>query len=466
MFPPSGLRKLAVDMAVDSIQSGALQDAIDRRVRLRTESQSDDGAEALRDYLTGEMSTTLQRLGFTCRIIENTVHACAPFLIAERHEDDLLPTVLLYGHGDVVHGKAEAWRTGLSPWRLTIDGDRWYGRGTADNKGQHSINLAALESVLDVRAGRLGCNVKWLFETGEEIGSPGLRELCRAEKGTLAADVFIASDGPRLTDNRPTIFLGSRGSVSFSLSVTLRETGLHSGNWGGLKRNPATLLAAALATMVDQRGRIQLDGLKPSGIPEQIRQAIIRLRIDEDVLGEPIDTRWGEEGMSAAERLLGWNALEVLTLSAGDPQKPVNAIPPSATARCQLRFVVGTPWREVTAALRNHFDRNGFEDVEITLHRCTPATRGDPGAPWVKWAEASLRATTGKDIAVMPNLGGTLPNDIFVDVLELPTIWIPHSHPGCRQHASDEHLLASVAAEGLQVMAGIFWDLGDGQRAS
>ena len=134
-----------------------------------------------------------------------------------------------------------------------MDGDRWYGRGTADNKGQHSINVAALGQVLALR-GRLGFNVKWLIETGEETGSPGLRDVCKSERAALAADLFLASDGPRLAAGKPTLFLGSRGAFNFNLTVDLREGGHHSGNWGGLLANPGTILANAIATLVDARG--------------------------------------------------------------------------------------------------------------------------------------------------------------------------------------------------------------------
>jgi hypothetical protein len=78
----------------------------------------------------------------------------------------------------------------------------------------------------------------------------------------------------------------------------------------------------------------------------------------------------------------------------------------------------------------------------------------------VRWASASIAATTGAAPAVLPNLGGSLPNDCFSDVLGLPTIWVPHSYPACRQHAPDEHLLADVARDGLRIMTGLFWDLG------
>jgi HEPN domain-containing protein len=90
-----------------------------------------------------------------------------------------------------------------------------------------------------------------------------------------------------------------------------------------------------------------------------------------------------------------------------------------------------------------------------------PATRLDPDDPWVHFALASLRRTGGKAPALLPNLGGSIPNDAFSDILGLPTIWVPHSYPACSQHAPDEHLLASVAEEGLRLMTGLFWDLGE-----
>lgn len=99
--------------------------------------------------------------------------------------------------------------------------------------------------------------------------------------------------------------------------------------------------------------------------------------------------------------------------------------------------------------------------VEVEVERGVMATRLDPEDPWVLWALGSMRETTGKPPVLLPNLGGTLPNDVFADVLGLPTLWVPHSYPACSQHAPDEHLLGSVAREALQIMAGLFWDLGD-----
>jgi len=89
------------------------------------------------------------------------------------------------------------------------------------------------------------------------------------------------------------------------------------------------------------------------------------------------------------------------------------------------------------------------------------ATRLDPDHPAAQWAVASVARTAGRAPAVLPNLGGSLPNDLFAQLLGMPTIWVPHSYAGCSQHAPDEHGLAPILREGLQVMTGLFWDLGE-----
>ncbi|MFM0209008.1 M20 family metallopeptidase [Paraburkholderia sediminicola] len=453
-------RDTAIQYAAAQYDSGRFLEDLQRRVAFRTESQEADSGTRLRAYLGDEITPTLTSWGFMCRIVENPTAGAGPFLIAHRHEDDALPTVLTYGHGDVVRGYDAQWRDGLAPWRVTVAGDHWYGRGTADNKGQHSINLAALKAVLDARGGRLGFNLKVLFETGEEVGSPGLHALCAQLRDELTADVLIASDGPLLGAQHPTVFLGSRGLVNFRLDVKLRDGGHHSGNWGGLLRNPGVVLANAIGSMVDANGRIVVEGLRPPPVPAAVRRALANIVVGGNP-GEPeVDADYGEPGLTPTERVFGWNNLEVLAFRTGNPEKPVNAIPPHAFAHMQIRFVVGTDWQNLEQIVRRHLDGHGFGMVDIDVERGMPATRVDPDNPWVQWALRSLKQTTGVQPVLLPNLGGTLPNDVFADVLGMPTLWVPHSYPGCSQHAPDEHLLGPVVREGLCIMAGLFWDLG------
>ncbi len=431
-------------------------------VSFPSESQNPDGHAELWRYLRDAIQPRLESIGFDCSLYDNPVEPATggPFLIGTRIEDPSLPTILTYGHGDVIWGQADRWREGLSPFTLTQEGDRLYGRGAADNKVQHLINICALETVLKLR-GALGFNVKIVLEMSEEIGSPGLAEMMDRHRGTLAADVLIASDGPRLNPEVPTMFMGSRGGVSFDLVCDLRAGAHHSGNWGGLLADPAILLAHALASITDSRGQIQVPEWRPDSLTPDVRAALAKLP---PIAGDTVtvDAEWGEESLTPVERAYGWNSFAVLAMTSGVPAAPVNAISGKAEARCQLRFVVGTDMAEILPGLRRHLDAHGFERIEVrpVEKGIFAATRLNPDHPWVRYVEGSLAQTTGKPPHVLPNLAGSLPNDCFADVLGLPTIWVPHSYLGCNQHAPDEHVMIPVCRDALRVMAGLFWDIG------
>ncbi len=455
-------REQAIAQAQHCFDSGAFRALLARRLALPTESQNPERAAVLADYLETEIRPAFEALGFTCQTLTHP-KALAPFLYAERIEDPALPTVLGYGHGDVIRGLEKEWKEGLSPWALTEAEGRWYGRGIADNKGQHTINMEALRLVLEAR-GKLGFNAKYLIEMGEETGSMGLRELCAEHRDMLSADLLIASDGPRLAPQRPTIFLGARGSLNFDLSIEARAGGHHSGNWGGLISNPGIQLAHAISTIVSPTGQIRIKEWVPAELPDAVRRALADCQVDGGTDGPEIEPEWGEPGLSPAERVFGWCSFEVLAYKTGNPETPVNAIPPRAWARCQLRFVVGVDPDDLIPALRRHLDREGFPMVKIALTRESMfrATRIDPDDAWVRWAVDSLERTSGQKTALLPNLGGSLPNDIFTDVLGLRTIWVPHSYPGCSQHAPNEHLPPELLRQALGLMTGLYWDLGAG----
>ncbi|MEP1765139.1 MAG: M20 family metallopeptidase [Sulfitobacter sp.] len=456
-------RQNAIAKATDYFETGQFQSDLATLVTFRSESQNpapEARAESLR-YLTEAMLPRLQGMGFECEIIDNPVAKGGPLLLGERIEGADLLTVLTYGHGDTVLGQEGMWRDGLDPWEITEEGDRLYGRGAADNKCQHLINIAALEAVLATR-GSLGFNVKIVLEMSEEVGSVGLPEVFRAHKERLKADVLIASDGPRLQPKVPTMFMGSRGGTTFDLLVETHEGAHHSGNWGGLLADPAIILAHALACITDARGQIKIAEWRPDSLTDTVRDVLRDLPV-EGGEGPSVQPDWGEESLSPAERVFGWNSFAVLAMVSGVPEAPVNAISGWARATCQLRFVVGTDPDDVVPALRGHLDAHHFENVQIVPHDrgFFSATRLDPTHPWAEFVAASIRKTSG-DLHILPNLAGSLPNDSFTDILELPTIWVPHSYRGCSQHAPNEHVLKPVCADALRVMAGVFWDVAEG----
>ncbi|WP_445620380.1 M20 family metallopeptidase [Kushneria sp. Sum13] len=457
-------REHALFLALETWHSGRLAEDLARRIACRTVSQDPNCRDALDHYITDEIAPLLARLGFTCQPLENPQPDGPPLLMGQRLEAPELPTLLIYGHGDVTPGQDDQWQIGLTPWQMTMQEGRLYGRGAADNKGQHSINLAALEAVITAREGRLGFNLKILFEMGEEIGSPGLEETCRRHAEALSADLFVASDGPRIRHDMPTLFLGSRGMYRFRLTLDPGNGARHSGNWGGVITNPAWVMVHALSTLVSEQGTLRADFLRAPAMPDSVRALVRDLPVGGERGDPALNADWGEPGMTFGERLYGANTFEVLGLSAGATDQPVAAIPARAEAICQLRFVEGSDWQALGEQLRAHLDAHGFEAVTLASEGGYAATRLDPGHPWVGFVQASMQQSLGETVHLLPNLGGTIPNHCFADVLGLPTVWVPHSYPSCQQHAPNEHLPEHIVTQGLAGMAGLFWDLGEPGR--
>ena len=448
--------KLSKKLFVDGIFFEQLRNL----VQIVTDSKNSRCAEDLVVYYTRGLSNILTELGIQTEIVENPIKNSPPFLIGSRMESPELKTILLYGHGDTVPLQEGQWNEGIRPSDLKIIDDKIYGRGVADNKGQHLINLLALHSVLRTRT-KLGFNLKIIFEMGEEIGSPGLCEFCEAYKEYFISDVLIASDGPRVAVDVPTIFLGSRGALNFELEVNYRSGAHHSGNWGGVLSDPGIRLSNALSTIADKNGKILIDNWKPTSLTSSVRE---RLNLLPNTISDTldIDENWGEPGLSSNEKLFGWNSFSILALKSGNIDVPVNAIQPSAKALCQLRFVVGTNANEVISSLRDHLDQQGFTDVKIITENAInfQASRTDLNNVWLQKVENILEKFYRDKIHVIPNLAGSLPNNCFTDILEIPTIWIPHSYKECSQHAPNEHLPINLLESSLLLMTNLYWNLG------
>jgi len=439
---------------------GKFFDKLSSLVNIVTDSKNAVSVEDLTSYYTDGLSDILTELGLQTEIIDNPIKGGPPFLIGKRIESSELKTILLYGHGDTVPLQEGQWFEEIIPNELKVIGDKIYGRGVADNKGQHLINLLALLSVLKIRK-KLGFNLKIIFEMGEEIGSPGLFDLCEKYKDYFKSDVLIASDGPRVAVDVPTVFLGSRGAINFELEAKYREGAHHSGNWGGVLRDPGVRLSHALSIITDKYGKILIENWKPTSLSVEVRDRLHSLptTISETV---EIDENWGEPGLSSNEKLFGWNSFSVLALSSGNIDLPVNAIQPSAKALCQLRFVVGTDTNKVISSLRDHLDQNGFNDIKIITENAInfEASRTNLNNIWLEKIENIIEKFHRDKIHVIPNLAGSLPNNCFTDILGIPTIWIPHSYKECSQHAPNEHVPIELLQNSLLLMTDLYWNLG------
>ncbi|MCC6717855.1 MAG: M20/M25/M40 family metallo-hydrolase, partial [Acetobacteraceae bacterium] len=203
-------RDHAMSSALAFFDGGGFRDRLAHLVAIPSTMQDPAFEKDVWRYLREAIVPWVTRMGFKATIHDNPRPGFGPILVAERIEDPAYRTVLTYGHGDTVRGLDEQWDEGLKPWELIEQGDRWYGRGTADNKGQHAIHLTALGYVIAARGGKLGFNLKLVLEMSEERGSTGLREFVAAHARELAADVLIASDGPRVAAAIPTVTTGTR----------------------------------------------------------------------------------------------------------------------------------------------------------------------------------------------------------------------------------------------------------------
>jgi acetylornithine deacetylase/succinyl-diaminopimelate desuccinylase-like protein len=466
MASTNGDRAAAVERAYKSFDDGRYLDLLQKLVATPTESQVPARLPELYRYCSTAISPVLDGLGFVTEVLDNPRSGAGPVLVASRWEDAAKPTVLIYGHGDVVRGFENEWRAGLDPWKIVVDGDRIYGRGTADNKGQHLIAIEALRAVLQER-GSLGFNAKVFIETGEEIGSPGISEFLSRYRERCAADVFIGLDGPRQTTFVPEVRLGARGGLAFDLIVKLHEGAHHSAHWGGVLADPGFILAHALATIVSKNGQIQVQGWTPLAIPESVRRACAALQFENLPNLPTPDPDWGEPGLNKAERIFAWTSTVVLAFHTGHPDAPTNAVQPEARARLQVRHTVDVPGDIIIPALRRHLDNCGFQAVSIELVKDGEsflASRTDPDDPWVRMIVTSMTRTSGRAPNLVPNSSGGNPSRLFMDALGVPVIWIPNSYAGCNQHAPNEHALAHLLREGLGLMAGLWWDIGAGIR--
>jgi len=461
----AGTRNGAMARAQAALDDGSFLEDLRRRVAIPTESQVAGRQPDLYRYCTDEIGPSFKKMGWDVQIFDNPVKERGPILIAQRIEGKGLPTMLGYGHGDVVRAIKSEWREGLDPWVMKIEDNKIYGRGVVDNKGQHTLAMHALHAVQQERGGRLGFNAKFMVETGEEQGSPGLDAFIKDHKELLAADFFLGLDGPRQSFSRPEINLGCRGGVMFDLVCDLRKIALHSGHWGGVMKDAGLRLAQALTAIVSTDGRIQVPELLPRHVPESVLRAARAMVID-PVPGMPDpDKDWGEPGLSKPEKVYAWTSFIVLAYSCGNPDNPVNAVPGYAKARCQIRHTVDTDRATFIPAIRRFLDERGFQDItigtEVGRDLFSPS-RTDPDHPWAQWVARSMERSYGTPPNLTPNSSGSNPSEMFKVHLDVPVMWAGQSYAGCSQHGPNEHGLKTLFHEGLGYMAGVYWDLGEG----
>jgi acetylornithine deacetylase/succinyl-diaminopimelate desuccinylase-like protein len=396
--------------------------------------------------------------------LEATIASTAgwPLVLGHRAGPPGTPTVLVYGHYDVQPpDPLDAWTS--PPFEPEVRDGRLYGRGGADNKGQHLAQLLAVESLLATR-GELPCTVKVLLDGEEEIGSPHLAGFADAERDRLAADLVVWSDGPVDPGGGWRLVFGVRGIASFELRARGANRSLHSGNWGGVVPNPLWTLVHLLATMRDRDGRITVEGFADEVEPlgEAEREALRRLPVDvaavkADLGLEELDAPV-ERGF--AERLAAWPTLTINGLHGGYGGRGTQTVLPSeAVAKCDVRLVHAQRAADVYDRLEAHVRRHA-PGVDFIRQGSMEPSRTPMGSPFTDPIRAGMAAAQGTDPLLVPTLGGSLPLHVFTGVLGLPTFGIPLGNPDQANHAPDENLDLERFHTGIKTAAAVLTKLG------
>jgi acetylornithine deacetylase/succinyl-diaminopimelate desuccinylase-like protein len=402
--------------------------------------------------------------------LEATVAGTAgwPLVLGHRAGPPGAPTVLVYGHYDVQPpDPLDAWAS--PPFEPEVRDGRLYGRGGADNKGQHLAQLLAVESLLATR-GELPCTVKVLLDGEEEIGSPHLAGFAAAERELLAADLVVWSDGPVDPGGGWRLVFGVRGIASFELRARGANRSLHSGNWGGVAPNPLWTLVHLLATMRDAQGRITVDGfgdeVEPLGPAE--RAALDRLPVNVEAVKADLGLERLDApvGRGFAERLAAWPTLTINGLHGGyGGQGTQTVLPAEAVAKCDVRLVHAQRAGDVYDKLEAHVRRHA-PGVELVRQGSMEPSRTPMDSAWTAPIRAAMAAAQGAEPLLVPVLGGSLPLHVFTGVLGLPTFGIPLGNPDQANHAPNENLDLERFHTGIKTAAAVLAKLGLSQGSS
>ncbi|HEY0900099.1 MAG TPA: dipeptidase, partial [Sphingobacteriaceae bacterium] len=300
-----------------------------------------------------------------------------PIVYGEKIIDAALPTVLVYGHYDVQPpDPLELWHT--PPFEPTIRDGKIFARGACDDKGQFYMHVKAFE--LMMKTDSLPCNIKFMIEGEEEVGSNNLGIFVKENKERLKADVVLISDTALLSLENPSLETGLRGLSYLEVEVVGPNRDLHSGVYGGAVANPATILCKMIASLHDENNHITIPGFyeKVQELSDADRKALNSAPYDEEEyktdLG--VDELWGEKGYSTFERTGTRPTLEVNGIWGGYIGEGAKTVLPSkANAKISMRLVPNQTSDEITELFRKHFESIAPKSVKVTV---TPHHGGEP----------------------------------------------------------------------------------------
>ncbi len=345
-------------------------------------------------------------------LVEICPTAGYPIVYGQKILDVLLPTVLVYGHYDVQPpDPLELWKT--PPFEPTIRDQKIYARGACDDKGQFYMHVKAFELMMSTNT--LPCNIKFMIEGEEEIGSNNLGIFVNNNKERLKADVVLISDTSMISLEHPSLETGLRGLSYVEVEVCGPDRDLHSGVYGGAVANPATILAKLIASMHDENNHITIPGfyddvLELSAIERELLNKA-PYNENEYKIDLKVDELWGEKGYTTLERTGTRPTLEVNGIWGGYIGEGAKTVLPSkAYAKISMRLVPNQQSDKITKLFKDHFEGIAPKSVKVKV---TPHHGGEPvvtptDSIAYKAAQKAILESFGKE-PIPTRGGGSIP---------------------------------------------------------
>ena len=349
-----------------------------------------------------------------------------PIIYGEKLIDEKLPTVLIYGHYDVQPADPlELWDT--PPFEPTVRDGKIYARGSADDKGQFYMHVKAFELMMQTNT--LACNVKFMIEGEEEVGSSNLGIFVKDKAERLKADVVLISDTSMISMENPSIETGLRGLAYMEVEVVGPNRDLHSGVYGGAVANPATILCKMIASLHDENNHITIPEFydKVIELTEDEKAALnsAPFELEEYKKDLGIDAEWGEKGYSTLERTGTRPTLEVNGIWSGYIGEGAKTVLPSkANAKISMRLVPHQSSEEIAAIFQKHFESIAPEFVKVKVmshHGGEPVVTPTDSTAY-RAAEKAILESFGKK-PIPTRGGGSIPIvALFEDVLGIKSV--------------------------------------------
>lgn len=385
-----------------------------------------------------------------------------PMVLGRRDVSPDKPTVLLYGHYDVQPpDPLELWES--PPFEPTIRNGRIYARGIGDNKGQHFAQLLAIESHLKVH-GELPCNIIFLLEGEEEIGSPHIAEFVREHADKLKADLVVTSDGPLHESGLPVVTFGVRGVAGFELRARTASRDVHSGNFGGVVPNAIWKLVHLLSTMKTPEGEITIEGLTEPVIPatNRERDAVSRLPLDLDAVKAELGLAEldAPKGRGYYDRLMFHPTLTINGFHGGYGGPGMKTVLPcEALVKCDIRLVEPLTPEYVFDKVAAHVARHAPEIEFVPLNGMLPS-KTPMDSPFAEPIRRAVLAARGVEPLLYPTVGGSLPDYVFTKILGLPAFVVPYANADEANHAPNENLEIERFIDGVKTGCALLAELG------